>query len=200
MGLASLQVRIMLSVLQFRLNRRYVEASPPFIAIELDQSDSGREGCAVSTLTITSEPKDWRGAIQVLRALPPAVCIPCSVKAMAARIAATRPGSTHRAAASICKPNAHAASPCEAQRGGLQVAIEEVRRLQRFGVTAGELERYKMALLRDSAQAAEQALSVPSADQLDFIMESLALGHTVLDQRQVLSCRLYFSEDGNMCM
>ena len=59
----------MLSVLQFRLNRRYVEAQPPFIAIELDQSDSGREGCAVSTLTITSEPKDWRGAIQVLRAL-----------------------------------------------------------------------------------------------------------------------------------
>lgn len=69
--------------------------------------------------------------------------------------------------------------------GAAQVAIEEVRRLQRFGVTAGELERYKMALLRDSAQAAEQALSVPSADQLDFIMESLALGHTVLDQRQV---------------
>ena len=60
-----LQVRIMLSVLQFRLNRRYVEADPPFVAIELDQSDSGREGCAVSTLTITSEPKDWRGAVQV---------------------------------------------------------------------------------------------------------------------------------------
>lgn len=55
----------MLSVLQFRLNRRYVEADPPFVAIELDQSDSGREGCAVSTLTITSEPKDWRGAVQV---------------------------------------------------------------------------------------------------------------------------------------
>ncbi len=55
----------MLSVLQFRLNRRYVEANPPFVAIELDQSDSGREGCAVSTLTITSEPSDWRGAVQV---------------------------------------------------------------------------------------------------------------------------------------
>jgi hypothetical protein len=38
-----------------------------------------------------------------------------------------------------------------------QVAVAEVRRLQRFGVTAGELERYKMALLRDSGQAAEQA-------------------------------------------
>ena len=64
---APVQVRIMLSVLQFRLNRRYVQADPPFVAIELDQSDSGREGCAVSTLTITSEPKDWRGAIQVLQ-------------------------------------------------------------------------------------------------------------------------------------
>ena len=58
------QVRIMLSVLQFRLNKRYVEANPPFVGIELDQSDSGREGCAVSTLTITSEPKDWQGAVQ----------------------------------------------------------------------------------------------------------------------------------------
>lgn len=75
--LAFVQVRIMLSVLQFRLNRRYVEAQPPFIAIELDQSDSGREGCAVSTLTITSEPKDWRGAIQVPRALLTLAHIPC---------------------------------------------------------------------------------------------------------------------------
>ena len=62
------QVRIMLSVLQFRLNKRYVEADPPFVSIELDQSDSGREGCAVSTLTITSEPADWQGAVQ---AAPP---------------------------------------------------------------------------------------------------------------------------------
>ena len=188
MGLAFLQVRIMLSVLQFRLNRRYVEAQPPFIAIELDQSDSGREGCAVSTLTITSEPKDWRGAIQVLRALLTLVHVSRSVKPMAAHPVATRSSSSRRASANVCKPNACALSQSGAQRCCLQVAIEEVRRLQRFGVTAGELERYKMALLRDSAQAAEQALSVPSADQLDFIMESLALGHTVLDQRQVGSC------------
>jgi hypothetical protein len=39
--------------------------------------------------------------------------------------------------------------------------------------------------------APDQALSVPSADNLDFIMESLALGHTVLDQRQVsVACKL----------
>lgn len=121
-------VRVMLSVMQFRINARYVAADPPFIGIELDHSDSGREGCAVSTLTITSEPKDWRGAVQV--------------------------------------------------------AIQEVRRLQRHGVTAAELERYKSALLRDSEQLAEGADSVPSLDNLEFVMESLALGHAVLEQRQ----------------
>ncbi len=40
-------------------------ANPPFSGIELDHSDSGREGCAVSTLTITAEPKHWEGAIRV---------------------------------------------------------------------------------------------------------------------------------------
>lgn len=40
-------------------------ANPPFNGIELDHSDSGREGCAVSTLTITAEPKHWEGAVKV---------------------------------------------------------------------------------------------------------------------------------------
>jgi len=70
-------------------------------------------------------------------------------------------------------------------RACVQVAIQEVRRLQRFGVTRGELERYKSALLRDSEQLAEQSESVPSVDNLEFVMESLALGHTVLDQKTV---------------
>lgn len=60
-----------------------------------------------------------------------------------------------------------------------------MRRLQKYGVTHGELERYKSALLRDSEQLAEQAASVPSADNLDFVMESLALGHVVIDQKEV---------------
>ena len=60
--------RIMLCVLHFRLGARYVEANPPFTSIEMDYSDSAREGCAVSTLTILSEPCDWRGAVQVLPA------------------------------------------------------------------------------------------------------------------------------------
>lgn len=70
-------------------------------------------------------------------------------------------------------------------RSALQVAVQEVRRLQKYGVTSGELERYKTALLRDSEQLAEQAASVPSADNLDFVMESLALGHVVIDQKAV---------------
>lgn len=41
-----------------------------------------------------------------------------------------------------------------------QVAIQEVRRLQRFGVTRGELERYKTALLRDRCAAVGAAICV----------------------------------------
>lgn len=65
------------------------------------------------------------------------------------------------------------------------MAIQEVRRLQKYGVTQGELGRYKDALLRDSEQLSEQSGSVPSLENLDFSMESLALGHTIMDQKQV---------------
>lgn len=40
-------------------------SNPPFTAIELDHSDSGREGCTVTTLTVTAEPKNWQNAIKV---------------------------------------------------------------------------------------------------------------------------------------
>lgn len=38
-------------------------------------------------------------------------------------------------------------------------------------------------MLRDSAQLAEQANSIPHLNSLDFVMESLALGHTVMAHR-----------------
>lgn len=69
--------------------RRYVDTNPGFMAITLDISDSGREGCAVSTLTVSAEPKDWQ------------------------RATAT--------------------------------AVQEMRRLQRHGLTQGELDRYRCA-------------------------------------------------------
>ncbi|KAH7684401.1 C-terminal processing peptidase protein [Dioscorea alata] len=123
-----LMKRIFLSALHFRINTRYKSSNPPFTSIELDHSDSGREGCTVTTLTVTSEPKNWQSAIKV--------------------------------------------------------AVQEVRRLKEFGVTKGEMTRYMDALIKDSEQLAAMIDSVPSVDNLDFIMESDALGHTVMDQRQ----------------
>lgn len=44
---------------------RYVRADPPIIGIDLDISDSVREGCSVSTLTITAQPVHWKETIKV---------------------------------------------------------------------------------------------------------------------------------------
>ncbi|PNX92954.1 insulinase (peptidase family M16) family protein, partial [Trifolium pratense] len=60
-----LMKRIFLSALHFRINTRYKSSNPPFTSVELDHSDSGREGCTVTTLTITAEPKNWQNAIRV---------------------------------------------------------------------------------------------------------------------------------------
>ncbi|XP_076960383.1 stromal processing peptidase, chloroplastic-like [Bidens hawaiensis] len=123
-----LMKRIFLSALHFRINSRYKSSSPPFTSIELDHSDSGREGCTVTTLTVTAEPKSWQGAIKV--------------------------------------------------------ATQEVRRLKEFGVTKGELARYLDALLKDSEQLAAMCDNISSVDNLDFVMESDALGHMVMDHKQ----------------
>uniref|UniRef100_J3MG01 Stromal processing peptidase, chloroplastic n=1 Tax=Oryza brachyantha TaxID=4533 RepID=J3MG01_ORYBR len=123
-----LMKRIFLSALHFRINTRYKSSNPPFTSVELDHSDSGREGCTVTTLTVTAEPQNWRSAIKV--------------------------------------------------------AVHEVRRLKEFGVTMGEMTRYMDALIKDSEQLAMMIDSVPSVDNLDFIMESDALSHTVMDQLQ----------------
>jgi hypothetical protein len=60
----------------------------------------------------------------------------------------------------------------------------QVRRLKEFGVTKGELNRYMDALLKDSEHLAAMIDNVSSVDNLEFITESDALGHTVMDQRQ----------------
>ncbi|XP_010494175.1 PREDICTED: stromal processing peptidase, chloroplastic-like [Camelina sativa] len=123
-----LMKRIFLSALHFRINTRYKSSNPPFTSVELDHSDSGREGCTVTTLTVTAEPKNWQNAVKV--------------------------------------------------------AVQEVRRLKEFGVTKGELTRYMDALLKDSEHLAAMIDNVSSVDNLDFVMESDALGHTVMDQTQ----------------
>ena len=118
--------RIVLLVLQSRIQSRYTETNADYKRVELDHSDSAREGCCVSTVTVTCEPREWEFA--------------------------------------------------------LQVAVEEARRLQEFGLTSSELDRFKAAMLRDSEQLAQQAGCVPSLENLDFVMEHDACGHTVMDQ------------------
>ena len=121
--------RIVLSVLKFRLNSHFAsDEELKITSFDLDFSDSGREGCTVTTLTVTSEPKHWKEAVQL--------------------------------------------------------AVKEVRRMKEFGITKSEYKHYCEALLRDSRQLSEQAGTVPSIDNLDFVMESDALGHVVMDQKQ----------------
>ena len=121
--------RVVLSAVQFRFSRAAQQPGCPFVSCELDHSDSGREGCAVSTLTITAaQPSQWAEAVRA--------------------------------------------------------ALAETRRLARHGVTPAELRRYSAALQRDSEQLAQQSGTVPSVDNLTFVMESDALGHVVMDQVQ----------------
>ncbi|CAA0811256.1 Insulinase (Peptidase family M16) family protein [Striga hermonthica] len=60
-----LMKRIFLSALHFRINTRYQSSNPPFTSVELDHSDSAREGCTVTSLTVTAEPQNWENAIKV---------------------------------------------------------------------------------------------------------------------------------------
>jgi len=121
--------RIVLSVLKFRLNSHFAsDEELKITSFDLDFSDSGREGCTVTTLTVTAEPQHWKEAVQL--------------------------------------------------------AVNEVRRMKEFGITKSEYKHYCEALLRDSRQLSEQAGTVPSIDNLDFVMESDALGHVVMDQKQ----------------
>ncbi|GMH43786.1 hypothetical protein BSKO_11720 [Bryopsis sp. KO-2023] len=134
-----LMLRTILSVLHFRINARYSQQDPPFIGIEVDISDSGREGCCVSTLTVTSEPGDWRGAVRV--------------------------------------------------------ALQELRRVQMYGIKPGELKRYMAALIRDSEQAADLADSIPSVENLEYLMESIALEHKVMEQKDMHELMLQVQDE-----
>lgn len=184
-------IRIILCVFEFRINNRYVSsASPPFMGIDIDISDSGREGTGVSCITITANPSTWKEAVQV------GACWGSSRQCWVCD--STGQPVLARQQPALLQPVACAAAHCAADLRPPrsltrstdphpltllhpQVAVEESRRLQRFGVTANELERYKVALLRDSDQQAEQANSIPHLENLDFVMEALALGNVVMD-------------------
>jgi predicted Zn-dependent peptidase len=53
-------VRILIGVLQFRIVSRYSSNHAP---VQIDHSDSFREGCAVTSITVNADPRDWRNAL-----------------------------------------------------------------------------------------------------------------------------------------
>lgn len=65
-----LAVRILVGVLQFRIVSRYSSNHAP---VQVDHSDSFREGCAVTSITVNTDPRDWRNGlacvVQEIRAL-----------------------------------------------------------------------------------------------------------------------------------
>ena len=65
-------------------------------------------------------------------------------------------------------------------KSSVQLAIQEIRRLQRHGVQQAELKRYINAFVMDAELAKEAMDSVESVENLEYLMEFLALDHRVV--------------------
>ena len=63
-------------------------------------------------------------------------------------------------------------------------SLSEIRKLGLYGVTSGEMERYVSALMTDSAQLAAQGDRISHGDQLAYLMETVANGHTFMSPEQ----------------
>jgi len=64
-------VRILIGVLQFRIVSRYSSNHAP---VTIDHSDSFREGCAVTSITVNADPRDWRNALACVVQEVRAIC------------------------------------------------------------------------------------------------------------------------------
>jgi len=64
-------VRILIGVLQFRIVSRYSSNHAP---VQIDHSDSFREGCAVTSITVNADPRDWRNALACVVQEVRAIC------------------------------------------------------------------------------------------------------------------------------
>eukprot|EP00929_Paragymnodinium_shiwhaense_P123816 TRINITY_DN9810_c1_g1_i2.p1 TRINITY_DN9810_c1_g1~~TRINITY_DN9810_c1_g1_i2.p1 ORF type:complete len:1528 (-),score=512.78 TRINITY_DN9810_c1_g1_i2:225-4733(-) len=64
-------VRILIGVLQFRIVSRYSSNHAP---VQIDHSDSFREGCAVTSVTVNADPRDWRNGVACVVQEVRAVC------------------------------------------------------------------------------------------------------------------------------
>ncbi|CAN0037602.1 unnamed protein product, partial [Ectocarpus fasciculatus] len=69
-------------------------------------------------------------------------------------------------------------------KDAVKFAVREVRRLGMFGLTSGELKRFSSALLTDARQLAAQGNRISNSEQLNFLMDTVASGHTFMDTEQ----------------
>jgi len=69
-------------------------------------------------------------------------------------------------------------------RDAICKSLSEIRKLGLFGVTPGEMERYASALMTDAEQLAAQGDRISHGDQLAYLMETVANGHTFMSPEQ----------------
>jgi hypothetical protein len=63
-------------------------------------------------------------------------------------------------------------------------SLGEIRKLGLYGVTPGEMERYASSLMTDAEQLAAQGDRISHGDQLSYLMETVANGHTFMSPMQ----------------
>uniref|UniRef100_A0A7S4HUK7 Peptidase M16 N-terminal domain-containing protein n=1 Tax=Odontella aurita TaxID=265563 RepID=A0A7S4HUK7_9STRA len=63
-------------------------------------------------------------------------------------------------------------------------SLSEIRKLGVYGVTHGEMERYAGSLMTDAEQLAAQGDMISHGDQLAYLMETVANGHTFMSPEQ----------------
>lgn len=63
-------------------------------------------------------------------------------------------------------------------------SMSEIRKLGVHGVTMGEMERYTSSLMTDAEQLAAQGDRIEHGDQLSYLMETVANGHTFMSPEQ----------------
>jgi hypothetical protein len=63
-------------------------------------------------------------------------------------------------------------------------SLSEIRKLGVHGVTMGEMQRYASSLMTDAEQLAAQGDRIEHGDQLAYLMETVANGHTFMSPEQ----------------
>ena len=69
-------------------------------------------------------------------------------------------------------------------KDAIEKSLSEIRKLGVFGVTPGEMERYASSLMTDAEQLAAQGDRISHGDQLAYLMETVANGHSFMSPEQ----------------